>query len=277
MKIVVLSDNRSGNPDYTTEHGLAVYIETEVARYLLDTGASGVLVQNALLAGVDLSTVDWVILSHGHSDHTGGLEAFFRLNLRAKVVVARGALNQHLYSKRNGFREIGSHIDLNKYKDRFVFVDDLAEVNSETRVIRVLELPYNQPRGNETLFMGEPDKMKPDDFSHELVAVIGREKPLVFIGCAHKGVLNILHAVEKQLQLRPWVVLGGFHLVENTVGQAFETEEDILDIAAQLREMYPDTRFFTGHCTADKACRLLTENMNGRLQIFGTGNDYLLT
>lgn len=277
MKIVVLSDNRSGNPDYTTEHGLAVFVETEVARYLLDTGASGVLVQNAVLAGVDLSAVDWVILSHGHSDHTGGLEAFFRINTRAKVVVARGALNQHLYSKRHGFREIGSHVDLNKHKDRFVFVDDFATVTSEVRVFKVQELPYNQPLGNETLYKGEAEQLEPDDFSHELVAVIGNEKALVFTGCAHKGVLNILHAVQQQLQLRPWVVLGGFHLVENTVGQAFENEEDILDIAAQLRELYPDTRFFTGHCTGDTACRLLTENMNGRLQIFGTGNDYLLT
>jgi 7,8-dihydropterin-6-yl-methyl-4-(beta-D-ribofuranosyl)aminobenzene 5'-phosphate synthase len=277
MKIVILSDNRSGNPDYKTEHGLAVYVETEVARYLLDTGASGLLVQNAVLAGVDLSSVEWVILSHGHSDHTGGLEAFFSVNTNAKVVVARGALNQHLYSKRNGFREIGSHADLNKHKDRFVFVEEWTEINSETVIFKVSELPYNQPLGNETLYKGEAVHPEPDDFSHELVAVIGNEKALVFTGCAHKGLLNILHAVQQQLLFRPWVVLGGFHLVEKTVGQAFETEADILNIAALLQELYPDTRFFTGHCTGDTACRLLTESMNGKLQIFGTGNEYLLT
>ena len=167
MKIVVLSDNRSGNPGYTTEHGLAVYVETE--------------------------------------------------------------------------------------------------------------LPYSQPKGNETLYKGEAEHLEPDDFSHELVAVIGNEKALVFTGCAHKGVLNILHAVQQQILFRPWVVLGGFHLVESTVGQAFENEADILNIAAHLQELYPDTRFFTGHCTGDTACRLLTESMNGKLQIFGTGIDYLLT
>jgi 7,8-dihydropterin-6-yl-methyl-4-(beta-D-ribofuranosyl)aminobenzene 5'-phosphate synthase len=276
MKITVLADNRMGKSSFATEHGLAVYVKTEVACYLLDTGASGVMVQNAVLAGVDLSTVDWVILSHGHSDHTGGLDAFFKVNTHAKVVVAKGALNRHLYSKRNGFREIGSPIHQEKYKDRFVFVDDRAEINPETRVFKVKELPDNQPLANDTLFMGEPDQLKPDDFSHELVTVIGSEKPLVFTGCAHKGVLNILHAVEQQLQLRPWVVLGGFHLVESTVGQTFETDEDILKIASKLLGKYPDTRFFTGHCTGDTACRLLTESMNGKLQIFGAGNEYLI-
>ena len=167
MKIVVLSENRSGNPGYTTEHGLAVYVETE--------------------------------------------------------------------------------------------------------------LPYSQPKGNETLYKGEAEHLEPDDFSHELVAVIGNEKALVFTGCAHKGVLNILHAVQQQILFRPWVVLGGFHLVESTVGQAFENEADILNIATHLQELYPDTRFFTGHCTGDTACRLLTESMNGKLQIFGSGNEYLLT
>jgi 7,8-dihydropterin-6-yl-methyl-4-(beta-D-ribofuranosyl)aminobenzene 5'-phosphate synthase len=276
MKVVILADNRTGPTHLATEHGLAVYVETDAARYLLDTGASGLLVQNAVPAGVDLSTVDWVILSHGHSDHTGGLEAFFKINAKAKVVVAQDALNQPFYSRRNGFREIGSRVDLNKYRNRFIVVDDFAEVNFEARVFKVLELPYSQPRGNETLYKGTAEYLRPDDFSHELVTVIGGERLLVFTGCAHKGVLNILYAVEQRFRRRPSVVLGGFHLVEKTVEQSFESEEEVLDIATKLRTHYPDTRFFTGHCTGDTACRLLVATMNGNLQIFGTGNEYLL-
>ena len=124
MKISILSDNRAGENGFLTEHGLSVYVETATTRYLLDTGASGLLIKNAEKAGVDLSRVDWVILSHGHSDHTGGLGAFLTINSTAKVVVATNALNRPFYSRRNGFREIGSHIELEKYRERFVFVDD---------------------------------------------------------------------------------------------------------------------------------------------------------
>lgn len=276
MKISILSDNRAGENGFLTEHGLSVYVETATTRYLLDTGASGLLIKNAEKAGVDLSRVDWVILSHGHSDHTGGLGAFLTINSTAKVVVATNALNRPFYSRRNGFREISSHIELEKYRERFVFVDDDAWVNEETHVFNLKKLPYPQPFSNETLYMGDADHFMPDDFSHELVTVIGTEHSLIFTGCAHKGILNIMHAVHQHTDFKPSAVLGGFHLVEKTVGQYFEKEEDILNIASVLKEKYADTRFFTGHCTGDTACRLLTEQMNGKLVVFGAGNEFII-
>ena len=72
-KWTVLSDNRSEDSRLSTEHGLSILLETERYKILLDTGASDVFIRNAELLGMNLSDVDYVFISHGHSDHAGGL------------------------------------------------------------------------------------------------------------------------------------------------------------------------------------------------------------
>ena len=69
MKLFVLSENTAKNEAFAAEHGLSIYIEAQGKRILFDTGASSVFAENAQKLGVDLSKVDFVILSHGHNDH----------------------------------------------------------------------------------------------------------------------------------------------------------------------------------------------------------------
>ena len=69
MKWTVLVDNRTNDPVLETEYGLSILLETDHHRILLDTGASDMLIRNAERLGIDLSTVDYVFISHGHSDH----------------------------------------------------------------------------------------------------------------------------------------------------------------------------------------------------------------
>ena len=73
MRWTVLSDNRSNNCRLSTEHGLSIFLETEKYRILLDTGASDLFIKNAEMLSIDLGSVDYVFISHGHSDHAGGL------------------------------------------------------------------------------------------------------------------------------------------------------------------------------------------------------------
>ena len=82
MQWTVLSDNRSCNPAFETEHGLSIFLQTDRHKILLDTGASDVFIRNAEVLGIDLSTVDYVFISHGHSDHAGGLRYFLEHNQR---------------------------------------------------------------------------------------------------------------------------------------------------------------------------------------------------
>ena len=100
MKWTVLSDNRRCDDSLETEHGLSILFETKKHRILLDTGASDLFIRNATHLGIDLSTVDYVFISHGHSDHAEGLKHFMEINDKAKVIVSPDAMSGKFFSKR---------------------------------------------------------------------------------------------------------------------------------------------------------------------------------
>jgi 7,8-dihydropterin-6-yl-methyl-4-(beta-D-ribofuranosyl)aminobenzene 5'-phosphate synthase len=106
MTWTVLSDNRTQNPSLQTEHGLSILLETEKHRILLDTGASDVFIRNAEVMGINLSTVDNVFISHGHSDNAGGLKHFMAINDKAKIIVSPDALKGRFFSKRRYLHSI---------------------------------------------------------------------------------------------------------------------------------------------------------------------------
>jgi 7,8-dihydropterin-6-yl-methyl-4-(beta-D-ribofuranosyl)aminobenzene 5'-phosphate synthase len=106
MKWTVLSDNRTCNNLLQTEHGLSILLETVKHRILLDTGASDAFIRNAEKMGIDLSTVDYVFISDGHSDHAGGLKHFMEIKTQAKVIVSPDALKGRFFSKRRYLHSI---------------------------------------------------------------------------------------------------------------------------------------------------------------------------
>jgi 7,8-dihydropterin-6-yl-methyl-4-(beta-D-ribofuranosyl)aminobenzene 5'-phosphate synthase len=280
MKAVVLSDNRLLDSSFESEHGLSVYLEKEKQKFLFDTGASGVFIRNAAKAGVDLTQVDYVFVSHGHRDHAGGLEQFLQLNQKAKVVLSKYALNRKYYSKRTGFREIGVDLDLSRYPGRFLFVEDQPVLGDEIHVLKPSVRLFPIPKGNRTLYRESESGLVLDEFKHEIVVAIGGKELFVFTGCAHLGLLNMLESVAKDTGKPIRHVLGGFHLLDSTDSQSYETPEAIENIIQQIHNHYSDTLFYTGHCTGDEVCRQLTQELTGQVQTFYAGmgvefrNDY---
>lgn len=73
LRITTIIENNPANDALLcNEHGLSLYIETDGFNILFDTGQSGNFIENAEKLNVNLNTVDYVVLSHGHYDHTGG-------------------------------------------------------------------------------------------------------------------------------------------------------------------------------------------------------------
>ena len=303
MKWTVLSDNRSSDSRLSTEHGLSILLETERHKILLDTGASDVFIQNAELLGVNLSDVDYVFISHGHSDHAGGLRYFLEQNTKAKVIVSPDAISGKFfsnrkasklerYSKRNYLHSITT-VWPESIKNRLITVEKggtcdvlalqatrgradnivgghpceiLGRAKRQSRaaegIYAIDHIPQNHPmpKGNQNLYVQDANgDFIHDDFRHELALYVDG---LLFTGCAHSGLENILAA-------SPWpvhTVVGGFHLLD---GQ--ETEEEIRALAQKLKEKYPETQFYTSHCTGDNVFEVMKGVIGEQLQSFRCG------
>lgn len=80
MNVTILVDNTAlFDRFFTAEHGFSAYIEAEGCRVLFDTGYSDAVLKNAQKMRIDLLGLDYIVLSHGHLDHTGGLYHLIRL------------------------------------------------------------------------------------------------------------------------------------------------------------------------------------------------------
>ena len=259
MKWTVLSDNRSNDSRLFTEHGLSILLETEQHRILLDTGASDVFIKNAEQLGLDLSTVDYVFISHGHSDHAGGLRYFLEQNTKAKVIVSPDAISGKFFSKRGNLHSITTEwpeID----DDRLILLDQNFEIAKDLYAISHIPQIHPMPKGNQNLYVQDSDgNYIHDDFRHELALYVNG---LLFTGCAHSGLENILSACRWPVKS----VVGGFHLLD---GQ--ESEEELQELAERLKEQYPTTLFYTSHCTGDNVFEVMKGVMGEQLQSFRCG------
>jgi len=283
MKWTVLSDNRSDDSRLSIEHGLSILLQTtnereqcdaciniaerggarrsqtEQHKILLDTGASDVFIRNAEQLGIDLSDVDYVFISHGHSDHAGGLRYFLQHNQKAQVIVSPDAMSGKYFSKRGNLHSITTEwpeID----EDRLVLTDQTCEILEGLHVIAHIPQTHPMPKGDQNLYVQNANgDYIHDDFRHEQALYVDG---LLFTGCAHSGLENILAAC-------PWPVhsvIGGFHLLD---GQ--ETAGEIKALAQRLKAKYPETQFYTSHCTGDNVFEVMKDVMGEQLQSFRCG------
>ena len=259
MKWTVLSDNRSHDDSLETEHGLSILLETDKHRILLDTGASDMFIRNAERLGIDLSTVDYVFISHGHSDHAGGLQHLMKINEKAKVLVSPDAMSGKFFSKRGNLHGIIAEWP-RKDDDRLVMINQACAIAENIHVIAHIPQNHPMPKGNQNLYVqNTAGDYIHDDFRHELALYVDG---LLFTGCAHSGLENILAACPYPVK----TVVGGFHLLDDQ-----ETEEELAALAQRLKAKYRETQFYTSHCTGDKVFAILKTVMGDLLHAFSCG------
>ena len=179
LSITVVYNNVPHQPGLTTDWGFSCLIEGLGKSILFDTGADGdLLLANMKRLGVKPETVDAVFLSHNHSDHTGGLSRFLKINSRVSVYLPRS----------------------------FPSAFERSIQNRGARVVRVGKpkelLKYVHTTGE----MGEAVK--------EQALTLDTSKGLVIItGCAHPDVTRIVAEARKHLHKKVYLLMGGFHLL----------------------------------------------------------------
>ena len=264
MKWTVLSDNRSHDSRLSTEHGLSILLETNWHKILLDTGASALFMRNAEQLGIDLRDVDYVFVSHGHSDHAGGLQYFLECNQQAKVIVSPHALTGRFFSERGGMHSI-STTKLKIIIDRFVPVDKTCQIDNSLSIIAHIPQKLPIPKGNQHLYVQDVDgNYVLDTFQHELALYT---EGLLFTGCAHSGLENILEACHWPVH----TVVGGFHLLDG-----LETSDELISMAHRLKTNHPTTQFYTSHCTGNGVFELMHDVMGNQLHAFSLGTECII-
>ncbi|KPJ61475.1 MAG: MBL fold metallo-hydrolase [Latescibacteria bacterium DG_63] len=224
MKLTVLVDNNTLTDRYLlAEPGASYFIEDEGKKILFDVGYSDVLLANAQRLSIDLLDVDFVVLSHGHLDHTWGLDPLARLYSEAKMrgrKVRKPMLVTHpltFSAKRNRGLSIGSLLQEERLSDFFSFKFSREPVRLTERTVFLGEIErVNDFEAKRPLGKILEDGVEKDDFLLDDSA-LAYESPdglVIITGCSHSGICNIVeHAKKICGDDRVLDIIGGLHLL----------------------------------------------------------------
>jgi len=267
--ITVLYDAFGKPSAMQKDWGYAALIEYGGKRILFDTGNNGdILARNAKAKGIDLSTLDFVIMSHRHGDHMGGLAYLLSVNPKVKI-----------YAPKEGFGVYGGDLPSTFYRKdtllppeqryfdgappdvmrfgaawpdaNFQLIDKNVEIVPGIHLIALVsDKPGTLELRELSLALNTPDGM------------------VVVVGCSHPGIDKIVDAAAK-INPRIHLVAGGFHLV-------VAKDEEIDNIVSSLRDTYKVAYVAPGHCTGEPTFAALRKAFGVRYLYAGLGTTLAL-
>jgi len=259
IRITTLSENTTGLPGLLAEWGLSLLVETDDKKILFDTGASVSVPHNASILGLDLSTIDNIVLSHGHYDHTGGLKEVLKQVGKKIEVIAHPDIWAQKYARGQGFERyigvpfpkediegLGASFTLSR--EAVWITDDIVTTGEIPMIKEFEELDHN-------LYVKEKGGWHNDALLDDRALIIKTSEGLVVIlGCAHRGAINTLRHAQKITGVELiHTVIGGTHLIN-------ASEERVLRTAVALQEMGVQ-RVGVSHCTGFTAAALLAQQL----------------
>lgn len=279
MKFTVLVDNKTENASCCAEWGLSILIETLGKKHLLDTGMSPMFLDNAEALGIDLADVDTLSISHGHFDHTGGVEAFVNSNKSAPVYLHEEGLDA-TYGVTDGVLDdyncgiLWTDEQKEKILPRVKFTKDVNKIGDNVWLIgNIPDIP-GYPMTDKFFKLIDPNlkglpkeqDVVPDAMNHEQIIVVEEAGKLhVFSGCSHKGIIPIITYVRELFPDKPIVgITAGMHLYP-VKGEALRS---IVNSLAGLNLDY----VVPLHCTGMNAIIMLRSVLGDRCKILCSGD-----
>jgi 7,8-dihydropterin-6-yl-methyl-4-(beta-D-ribofuranosyl)aminobenzene 5'-phosphate synthase len=263
-RVTILYDAFGGRAGLTRDWGFAALVEYGGKRILFDTGNNAaIFARNVRALRVDLSRLDFVVISHRHGDHTSGLSHVLRLNPKVKV-----------YAPREAFGGFGSAIPGSFYRRDATLPDSMryfagsppAELASgstwpEANVQWIDTLTQVAPGVTIISTVSKtPGTLELRELS---LAVRGPEGMVLLVGCSHPGIETILEA-SRPLGERVHLIFGGLHLPaasDTTIGR----------IVSSLRDRWGVARIAPGHCTGEPAFAALRRIFGSQYVYAGLG------
>jgi 7,8-dihydropterin-6-yl-methyl-4-(beta-D-ribofuranosyl)aminobenzene 5'-phosphate synthase len=264
VQITVLYDAFGKDPTMKKDWGYAAFVEYEGKRILFDTGNNPtILAQNAKAKGIDLSRLDFVVMSHRHGDHMGGLSYVLSVNPKVPIYAPKESFGVYGADLPSTFyRKDPSLAPEQRYYDgappevmrfgsawpgaNFQLVDKNTEIAPNIHLV--------------ILISDKPGTLE----LREVSLVLNTSEGLVIVvGCSHPGIDNI---VESAAAINPRVhfIAGGFHLV-------VASDQDIDKIVTALHDRFKVEYVAPGHCTGEPAFAALKRSFGDHYIYAGLG------
>ena len=263
-RITVLYDAFGQDSAMQKDWGYAAFVEYGGKRILFDAGNNpDILAQNANAKGIDLSKLDFAIVSHRHGDHIGGLTYLLRVN--PKVIV---------YAPKESFGVFGAELPSTFYRQdqslppeqryyggappevmhfgsawpgaNFQLVDKNTEIAPNIHLVTLVsDKPGTLELRELSLVLNTPDGL------------------VVVVGCSHPGIDKI---IESAISINPRVhlIVGGFHLV-------VASDADIEKTVTALHDRFRVEYVAPGHCTGEPAFTALRKAFGEHYLYAGLG------
>ena len=263
FRITVLVEDTRERKYLLSEHGLSFFVESDGIFGLFDTGQTDVITKNARILNIPLEKISWIFLSHGHRDHTGGLENLPGISNRVKIYGHPDILKQKYIKESDGsWREYGVTKDIIK---RFEVMDYNLNLSEESIRIKeniITSGQISRKTDYETIgkrfYIEDNSGKKPDIFLDDMSIILETSKGMVvLLGCAHAGVVNILnHVKDITGKDKIYSVIGGMHLINASRERIDKTIDEFgkLDIK----------KIGLAHCTGKNAVNRFFDEFGDR-------------
>ena len=260
--VTTLVENTVNGPNLRAEHGLAFLIRAGRHHLLLDTGQSGLVLDNAQKMGLHLEEVSEIVVSHGHYDHAGGLKTALKTAPSARLFIHPAAFSAKYAANADGSaRAIGITGENAQAAQNtgspMVWTTQPSQVAEGIFVTGEIPREHSFEDTGGRFFLDQACA-KPDPlFDDQALYFDTRLGLVVLLGCAHAGVVNTLDYVQHLTGGRPiYAVMGGLHLLS-------ASSERIAQTIAAFRR-WDIQRLILAHCTGLPATVQLWAAFPGR-------------
>jgi 7,8-dihydropterin-6-yl-methyl-4-(beta-D-ribofuranosyl)aminobenzene 5'-phosphate synthase len=263
-RITVLYDAFGKDPAMTKDWGYAALVEINGKRILFDTGDdAAVFAKNVKAKGVDLTKLDFVVLSHRHSDHVSGLSYVLRVNPRVKI-----------YAPKEAFGIFGSDLPSTFYRKDDSLPAEMRYYNGAPPAtmkfgilfpganVQLIDKTTEVTPGI-TLIALISDTPGTRELKELSLAIATPDGVVLVVGCSHPGLEAILAEAVK-ISSHIHFVTGGFHLVA-------APDPVIRKVANALHDTYKVDFIAPGHCTGEPTFTALQKAFGNRYLYAGLG------